>query len=117
MKSIAMLMIFIFAGLTASGVQAEIYSWIDETGTKHYSQTPPPDRSVLIKTSPEIQPESTTDQEIEKLNEENVDADEPSGNLRNIEVVENDRNDGDRSVRKGVGAVGRRRFLRRVPAE
>ena len=74
MKSIAMIMIFIFAGLTASGVQAEIYSWVDENGTKHYSQTPPPDRSVHIKTSPEIQPESTTDQEIEKLNEENIDA-------------------------------------------
>jgi hypothetical protein len=74
MKSIAMVMIFIFAGLTTSGVQAEIYSWNDENGVKHYSNTPPADQSVHIKTAPEIQSESTTDQEIEKLNEENIDA-------------------------------------------
>ena len=74
MKSIAMVMVFIFIGLTAFGVQAEIYSWTDENGVKHYSHTPPPDRSVPVKTAPEIQPIPTTDQEIEKINEENIDA-------------------------------------------
>ena len=74
MKSIAMVMAFIFAGLTASEVQAEIYSWTDENGIKHYSQTPPPDRSVTIKAVPEIQPNPIADQKIEKINEENVDA-------------------------------------------
>ena len=74
MKSIAMVMLFIFIGLTASGVQAEIYSWTDENGVKHYSHTPPPDRSVSVKTAPEIQPGPTTDQKIEKINEENIDA-------------------------------------------
>ena len=74
MKSIAMVIIFIFTGLAASGVQAEIYSWTDENGVKHYSHTPPPDRSVPVKTALEIQPDPATDQEIEKINEENVDA-------------------------------------------
>ena len=74
MKSIAMVMIFIFAGLAVSLVQAEIYSWTDENGIKHYSQTPPPDRSVTIKAAPEIQPNPTADHKIEKINEENVDA-------------------------------------------
>ena len=74
MKSIAMVMVFIFAGLTASGVQAEIYSWTDENGVKHYSHTPPPDRSVSVKTAPEIQTDPTTDQKIDKINEENIDA-------------------------------------------
>jgi hypothetical protein len=74
MKSIAMVMVFIFAGLTASGVQAEIYSWTDENGVKHYSHTPPTDRSVRIKTAPEIRPGQTTDQKTEKINEENIDA-------------------------------------------
>ena len=74
MKSISLIMIFIFAALAVSGAQAEIYSWIDENGVKHYSHTPPPDRSVPIKTAPEIQSESITDQEIEKLNEENIEA-------------------------------------------
>jgi hypothetical protein len=74
MKSIAMVIVFIFAGLTASGVQAEIYSWTDENGVKNYSHTPPPDRSVPIKTAPEIKSTATTDQEMEKINEENIDA-------------------------------------------
>jgi hypothetical protein len=74
MKSITMVMVFIFIGLTVSGVQAEIYSWTDENGVKHYSHTPPPDRSVPATTAPEIQPDPTTDQQIQKINEENIDA-------------------------------------------
>jgi len=74
MKSIAMVMVFIFAGLTASGLQAEIYSWTDENGVKHYSHMPPRDRSVPIKAAPEIPPNPATDQKIEKINEENIDA-------------------------------------------
>jgi len=74
MKSIAIVMVFIFAGLTASSVQAEIYSWTDENGVKHYSHTPPTDRSVRIKTAPEIRPGQTTDQKTEKISEENIDA-------------------------------------------
>lgn len=74
MKSIILIMVFIFIGLATSGVRAEIYSWTDENGVKHYSHTPPSDQSVPINTAPEIQSESTTDQEIEKLNEENIDA-------------------------------------------
>jgi len=74
MKSIAIVMVLIFAGLTVPGVQAEIYFWTDENGVKHYSQTPPADRSVTIKTAPEMQPDPTAEQKIEKLNEENIDA-------------------------------------------
>jgi hypothetical protein len=74
MKSIAMVMAFVFAGLTASGVQAEIYSWTDENGVKHYSHTPPPDRSAPLEAAPEIKPAPTTNREIEKINEENIDA-------------------------------------------
>ena len=74
MKSFTMIMVFIVIGLSASGVRAEIYSWTDENGVKHYSHTPPPDRSVSVKPAPEIQPGPTTDQEIEKINEENIDA-------------------------------------------
>jgi hypothetical protein len=74
MKSIAIVMVFIFTGLAASGVEAEIYSWTDENGIKHYSQTPPPDRSVTIRSTTEIQSGPTADQKIEKINEENIDA-------------------------------------------
>jgi hypothetical protein len=74
MKSIAIVMVFIFAGLTAPGVQAEIYFWTDENGTRHYSNTPPADRAVTIKTAPEIQPDPSAEGKIEKISEENVDA-------------------------------------------
>jgi hypothetical protein len=74
MKSIAIVMVFIFAGLAASAVEAEIYSWTDENGIKHYSQTPPPDQSVMIRSTTEIQSSPTADQKIEKINEENIDA-------------------------------------------
>ena len=69
----AMLMLFIFMGLTASGLQAEIYSWTDENGVKHYSHTPPTDRSVSVKALDEIQPNPAAEQKIEKINEENID--------------------------------------------
>ena len=42
MKSTAIVMVLLIGVLTASGVQAEIYSWTDENGIKHYSHTPPP---------------------------------------------------------------------------
>lgn len=74
MKSIAIVAALIFAGLTASGAEAEIYSWTDENGVKHYSHIPPVDRSVPVKTVPEIQSSPTADREIEKINEENIDA-------------------------------------------
>ena len=74
MKSIAMVIVLIFAGLTASGAQAEMYSWTDDNGVKHYSHTPPGDRSVPVKALDEIQPDPATEQKIEKINEENVDA-------------------------------------------
>ena len=74
MKSFAMILVFVFAGLTAAGVQAEIYSWTDENGVKHYSHTPPPDRSVPVKAAGEIESAPTADLEIEKINEENIDA-------------------------------------------
>jgi hypothetical protein len=74
MKSIAMVMAFVFAGLAVSGVQAEIYFWTDENGVKHYSHAPPPDRSLPVDAAPEIKPDPTTDREIEKINEENIDA-------------------------------------------
>ena len=74
MKFIAMVMVFIFVGLTVPGVQAEIYFWTDQNGTRHYSDTPPADRSVTIKTAPEIQPDPTAEGKIEKINEEIIDA-------------------------------------------
>ena len=74
MKSTAILMVLLFAFLSASGVQAEIYSWTDENGVKHYSHTPPPDGTAQIKTTPEISARPAAAQADRKIDEENIDA-------------------------------------------
>ena len=74
MKSITIIIIFGFACLTASGLQAEIYSWTDENGVKHYGNTPPADRAAQIKTAREIPPSPEVSQGRVKIDEENFEA-------------------------------------------
>lgn len=74
MKSIAIVIIFGFACLTASGLDAEIYFWTDQNGVKHYSNTPPADRSVQIKTAREIRTSPEVFQSQEKIDEKNFEA-------------------------------------------
>jgi len=74
MKSITIVIIFIFACLTVSGLQAEIYSWTDENGVNHYSNTPPADRTAQIKTAREIPPGPEVSQGRVKIDEENFEA-------------------------------------------
>ena len=74
MKPIAIVIIVVFACLTASGLEAEIYFWTDENGVKHYSNTPPADRAAQIKTAREIQPSPEVFQSKEKIDEENFEA-------------------------------------------
>jgi hypothetical protein len=74
MKSIIILITFFMSALIASGEQSEIYFWTDENGVKHYSQTPPSDHSLRVKTALEIQSNTSVDQNYEIINEENVEA-------------------------------------------
>ena len=74
MKFSAMVMIFLLTVLTASGIQAEIYSWTDENGVKHFSHIPPPEGSAQVKTSREISSSPQAFQADRKINEENIDA-------------------------------------------
>ena len=81
MKSTAIAIVFLFAVLTASGIQAEIYSWTDENGVKHFSHTPPPEGTGQVKTTREISTRpaetSTNTQSAqidEKIDEKNVEA-------------------------------------------
>jgi type IV secretory pathway VirB10-like protein len=74
MKPIAIVIILGFVCLTASGIDAEIYSWTDEKGVKHYSNTPPPDSATQIKTAQEIPPIPQVSQSREKIDEENFEA-------------------------------------------
>lgn len=72
MRPIAAVVIFLMITLFISDAQAEIYSWTDENGVKHYSHTPPPERSTPVKTAPEIKTDPTADEIQEIINETNV---------------------------------------------
>ena len=74
MKTIAVVIIFMMSALIGSGVQAEIYSWTDENGVKHYSHTPPAERSIPVKTAPEIKSDPSAYAIQEVINETNVEA-------------------------------------------
>jgi hypothetical protein len=74
MKPITLVIIFIFACLTTSGIEAEIYSWTDENGVRHYSNMPPADRAVQIMTAREIRPDPEVSQSRTKIDEENFEA-------------------------------------------
>ena len=72
MRSITAVVILLFWVLTVSDIQAEIYSWTDEKGVKHYSHTPPPEREVPFESAPEIKPDPAVAQKDETINEANV---------------------------------------------
>ena len=74
MKPITIVIIVVFACLTAFGIEAEIYFWTDENGVKHYSNTPPADRAAQVKTAREIRPSQEVFQNKEKIDEENFEA-------------------------------------------
>lgn len=74
MKSMTIVFLVLFYGQLVCIAQAEIYSWTDENGVKHYSHAPPTDQSVPVKSVPEIQSDSTASQTQEIINEANVEA-------------------------------------------
>ena len=74
MKTIAVVIIFMMSALSGSGAQAEIYSWTDENGVKHYSHTPPTERSISVKIAPEIKSDPSAYAIQEVINETNVEA-------------------------------------------
>jgi len=72
MKFVAIVIALGVTCFITSGPHAEIYSWIDEKGVKHYSHTPPADRSLRIKTASEIPNNPTDARQPELIHEENV---------------------------------------------
>jgi hypothetical protein len=72
MKFVAIVIVLGLGCFIASGLHAEIYSWTDEKGVKHYSHTPPADLSLQVTTDREI-PEKPADiRQPEMIYEENV---------------------------------------------
>ena len=74
MRANTAVMVLFLVGLTVCGGQAEIYSWTDENGVKHYSHSPPADRSTPVKTAPEIKSDPSAYEIQEVINETNIEA-------------------------------------------
>ena len=74
MKPITIVILFIFTCLTTSGLEAEIYFWTDENGVRHFSDTPPADSTVQIKTTRKIQSSPQALESKEKIDEVNFEA-------------------------------------------
>ena len=72
MKSNALVIILMMSALIGSSVQAEIYSWTDENGVKHYSHDPPSKRAIPVKTAPEIKSDPSAYALQEVINETNI---------------------------------------------
>ena len=67
--------IFIVLGVgcfIASGLHAEIYSWTDEKGVKHYSHTMPADPALQVSVDPEITENPAEIRQSEMIYKENV---------------------------------------------
>jgi Domain of unknown function (DUF4124) len=72
MKFVAIVIVLGLGCFIASGLHAEIYSWTDEKGVRHYSHIPPADQSLQVKADLEI-PENPADiRQPEMIYEENV---------------------------------------------
>jgi glutaredoxin len=63
-RNVLALMVFIL-GFVPHLVQAQIYSWVDEKGVKHYSDTPPADKKAVrdVQTMETSSSENVTDTE------------------------------------------------------
>jgi len=67
MKILIIFFILLFIGIMNLNLQAQIYTWIDENGKKHYSNVAPPDNLKKVKSLEEI---STDNVNLENLNKE-----------------------------------------------
>ena len=62
MKILTLYLAFFFIGLLASPLYAEIYSWTDEEGVKHFSNVPPADAENVEVEFKEYQYDKDADQ-------------------------------------------------------
>jgi hypothetical protein len=58
MRYCAILFILIYHILLPGGANGEIYKWVDEGGTPHFSDTPPPCSEVTYETLRQVTPSS-----------------------------------------------------------
>ena len=72
MKFVATFIVLGVGWFIASGLHAEIYSWTDEKGVKHYSHTPPADPALQVRADPEIPENPAEIRQPEMIYEENV---------------------------------------------
>jgi chromosome segregation ATPase len=63
MKSFAILFILVLTIIWAPAVNAEVYTWVDENGVRHYGDSPPEDAEDAKAVFPEYQYDESQDQQ------------------------------------------------------
>jgi len=73
-KPIRILIIFIFVIFGVSTLHADIYTWLDENGVRHYSDSPPEDAQDSKVTFPEYQYNEAADKKRFEMEQNEWDA-------------------------------------------
>ena len=63
MKSFAILFILVLTIIWVPAVNAEVYTWVDENGVRHYGDSPPEDAEDAKAVFPEYQYDESQDQQ------------------------------------------------------
>ncbi|MBW2114870.1 MAG: DUF4124 domain-containing protein [Deltaproteobacteria bacterium] len=61
MKIIGICLVFLICLFVSSSLNAQIYSWTDENGVKHYSNIPPTRKVEEIEVSQEVESDDSED--------------------------------------------------------
>ena len=100
MKSITLLIISAFVIFGFSNVSAEVYTWVDENGVRHYSDSPPEDEKDAKAIFPEYQYDEEADKQRTQKDQRELDAlikeierenarDQAAADVREIEAQKN----------------------------
>ncbi len=80
---------FMWLGIAAPPVvQADIYSWTDADGVRHFSNKPPPENVVAARHSEEIPYDALTDQKNQEADKRYFDQRATEGTLRRLAQTE-----------------------------
>jgi hypothetical protein len=88
MKKFGLIIAFLLIFLCPPAMSEQVYTWIDESGVKHFTNDPPPEGATLIETTKEIQQDEAKDQKHTKSREQSSNALEPEERASDKEIVE-----------------------------
>lgn len=72
MRSTIILFIAVFVAVGVSGADADVYTWVDEKGVRHYSDTPPEQADDAKVVFPEYQYDESADEARNEKEQEQI---------------------------------------------